>query len=94
MRRIKKFGIYQTAKVAAVIYFFLGLVIVVPMFLFMSAIKEVTDTSLPFFGGAMMFLIPFFYALIGFIFTAIGCAIYNVVARWTGGIEIEVEVEN
>lgn len=94
MRRIKKFGIYQTAKVSALIYFFLGLVIVVPLFLILSAVGSATDSEIPFFGGAMVFIIPFFYAAIGFVFTAIGCAIYNLIAGWTGGIEVEVEVEN
>lgn len=30
---------------------------------------------------------PFIYLIFGFIFTAIGALIYNVVAKWIGGIE-------
>lgn len=33
---------------------------------------------------------PLLYGLAGFVFAAIGCAIYNLVAGWTGGIEIEL----
>jgi hypothetical protein len=35
--------------------------------------------------------IPVLYGLAGFIFTAIGCALYNVVAKYLGGIEVELE---
>jgi len=28
----------------------------------------------------------------GFITTAISCLVYNMVAKWTGGIEIEIEL--
>ena len=31
------------------------------------------------------------YGVIGFIFTAIGCAIYNFVAGLVGGIEVELD---
>jgi len=36
-------------------------------------------------------LIALFYGAIGWIFTAIACALYNLVAGWTGGIEIQIE---
>ncbi len=32
-------------------------------------------------------------AVAGFVFTAIGCAIYNFVAGYVGGIEVELESE-
>ena len=45
--------------------------------------------------GAMMFgfgiFMPVFYGLFGFIFGIISAAIYNLIARWIGGIEVEVE---
>jgi hypothetical protein len=31
-----------------------------------------------------------FYGIIGWVFTAIACLTYNLVARWTGGIEVQV----
>ena len=34
---------------------------------------------------------PIFYGMMGFIFGVITAAIYNVVAHWVGGIEVEVE---
>jgi len=34
---------------------------------------------------------PFFYAALGFIFGVVGAFIYNLLAKWVGGIEVEVE---
>ena len=34
---------------------------------------------------------PIIYAILGFIFGVIGAALYNLIARWIGGIEVEVE---
>jgi hypothetical protein len=44
------------------------------------------------FGHAIFMLIipPIGYGIVGFIFTAIMCALYNAVAERVGGIEINV----
>ena len=34
--------------------------------------------------------LPILYACAGFVGAAIGCAIYNMVAGWVGGIEVEL----
>lgn len=34
--------------------------------------------------------LPSPYGVGGFIFAALGCALYNMVAGWVGGIEIEL----
>lgn len=45
--------------------------------------------------AGMMFgfgiFMPIIYGVMGFIFGIIGAAIYNVLASWIGGIEVEVE---
>ena len=45
--------------------------------------------------AAMMFgfgiFMPVFYGVFGFIFGVISAAIYNLIARWIGGIEVDVE---
>jgi hypothetical protein len=35
--------------------------------------------------------IPIIYGVMGFVFGIITAAIYNVIAGWIGGIEVEVE---
>lgn len=89
MKRVKKFGVYQTAKVAAVICFLLTAVVFIPMFGIMSMISGSSDPS-PLVGFFVL-LTPFKYGLFGFIFTAIGCLLYNLISKWTGGIELEFE---
>lgn len=92
MRRIKRFGILQTAKVAAVIYFLIAAVFTIPFWLLNSMLRlNELFPEIPFTGGIFFIIIPFFYAFIAFIFTAISCAIYNVIASFIGGIEVEVE---
>ena len=44
-------------------------------------------TSKPVLRQAMLFVFPFLYLIIGFIFTAIGAWVYNIAAKWVGGIE-------
>ncbi|HCS20917.1 MAG TPA: hypothetical protein DIW47_10235 [Bacteroidetes bacterium] len=91
MKRIKRFGVYQTAKVAAVIYFLIAAVFMLPFALIMSTVSGDKFPGFPFGGALFFILMPFLYGVLGFIMTAISCAIYNLVSRWTGGIEVEVE---
>lgn len=46
-------------------------------------------------AGAMMFgfgiMMPVMYGVFGFIFGVISAAVYNLIARWIGGFEVEVE---
>ena len=85
-QRIRRFGVGQTAKVLGVLYALLG-VLFIPFFMLASMFAP--DQS---FGGVGLALIfPVIYGVIGFIFTAIGCLFYNLVAGWVGGIEIEVD---
>jgi hypothetical protein len=39
----------------------------------------------------MGLFMPVIYGVMGFVFGVIGAAIYNLIARWIGGIEVEVE---
>ena len=39
----------------------------------------------------LIFAAPILYSTMGFITGLIGAFIYNIVAKWIGGIEIEVE---
>jgi len=95
MKRIKRFGVLQTSKVAAIIYFLISAVILVPMAIIMPLMQGFSDSPMPFSGGLFFILLPFIYAIMGFIFTALGCLIYNIIAKWIGGIEVEIDtVEN
>ena len=61
--------------------------IFVPFFLFAAAFAP-KETG---FGTGVALALPILYGVCGFIFTAIACAIYNFVAGFVGGIEVELE---
>jgi hypothetical protein len=86
-QQIRKFGVGQTAKVAAVLYALMGLVLV-PVFLFMSMVAPKEAGAM---GAGFALAMPILYGIIGFVATAIACALYNFVARLVGGIEIELD---
>ena len=51
---------------------------------------------LPAALGVGMFVVgivcvPIIYGMIGFVIGALGALIYNLIAKWLGGIEIELE---
>lgn len=84
--RIRRIDPMQAAKMATVLYLVLGLILV-PIFM-LASMAAPTGTG---FGIGFSILVPFIYAAFGFVFTLIGAALYNLVAGWVGGIELELE---
>lgn len=84
--RIRRFGIQSTALTVGILYFVLALVLV--PFFFLATRNVPSDQALP---GIAFVLGPFFYAVIGYVFTAIGCWFYNLIAGWSGGIALTLE---
>ncbi|MBU7032969.1 MAG: hypothetical protein HXS53_10590 [Theionarchaea archaeon] len=98
MQEIKKVGVFSFAKIeaalGAIIGFIIGLIsAVIGTTLFGFA--ETAGVVMPrwlglLFGLAAIIILPILYAVIGFIAGIIIAFLYNVVARWIGGIEIEL----
>jgi len=96
MTKIKKIGILSMAKFHALLFAILGLLLGLfiatlgPLF---SAASAVTGQSFPFAGLGFLAIIilPIMYGIMGFVGGAIGAVIYNLIARWIGGIEVEFE---
>ena len=84
-QRIRRFGVGQTAKVFGVLYSLIGLVCL-PIFL-LAAMFAPREAG---FSISFAVVLPVIYGLMGFVFTAIGCVVYNLVSSWVGGIEIEI----
>ena len=82
-KQIIRISPWQTSKVLAVIYFVLSL----PMVLFMGIPMLFVSGPKPAFFSGFILALPFLYAIFGFLFTLIGAWIYNVVAKYLGGIE-------
>lgn len=73
----------QTAKVFAILYFLMSL----PMVAFMALTLSFAPAPRPGPGLGFLIMFPILYLVFGFIFTAIGAWVYNLVAGWVGGVE-------
>jgi hypothetical protein len=94
MVQVKRIGVLQTAKITAVMYFLISLVFLIPFGLIMmiaGSAQGGPGIAEAFFGGIFLIFMPIVYAVMGFVFVAIGCLFYNLVAKYVGGIEIELE---
>jgi hypothetical protein len=102
-RRIKRIAPLQAGKMLGVLYGCMGLIFL-PIFLLAGVAGAFAQHAQQTQGGsaapaalaagmmlALGIFMPIFYAVFGFIFGIISAAIYNLVAHWVGGIEVEVE---
>lgn len=96
MVRIRRFGIVRTATTIAVLYIVIVALFAVPFALFAAAAGGVPNAASGGRFGAVEILIlaaivAAVYGVFGWIATAIACGIYNLAARFTGGIVVETE---
>lgn len=93
-RRLKRIAPLQLGKMLAVVYGILGLLFI-PFFLLTSVFARQLPAQqrvgMLAFGVGFAVCAPFLYAAMGFVFGALSAFIYNLVAKWIGGIEVEVE---
>jgi hypothetical protein len=85
-KRIKRIAPVQLGKLLAVIYALFSLIFV-PIFLIISLSSPQGK------GPGLLFsiIMPVIYIIFGFVGGVIGAFIYNLSAKWVGGIEIEFE---
>jgi hypothetical protein len=99
MVRLRRIGVLRTATVAAVLYA-IGTLI---FFAFIALLVLIGGSNIPNLPGGVgsaalggigvLFvglIVALLYAVFGWIITAIFCLLYNLVARITGGIEMEL----
>jgi len=96
MFRIRRFSVISTANTVAIMYFIGFLIILIPLVLIFSVSQvTVTDASgqQATIGVSLVFalLLPILYGLAGWVFTALFCLLYNLTARFTGGIGVDVQ---
>ncbi|WP_394780220.1 hypothetical protein [Undibacterium sp.] len=91
--QIKRLSPHQNGKVMGVMMGVTSLVFVVPMMIFVTMIPGAKQSGFP--GSAFMFVFfPILYLVMGYIGTAIGCLIYNLICPYIGGIEYESTAED
>lgn len=94
MYRIRRFGVLRTATVVAVLYMVIVAIFAIPFAFFALAAGSGPGSVAGVNAGgiiAIALLAIVGYGLLGWVFTAIACALYNLVAGWIGGIEVQVE---
>lgn len=102
-RRLKRIEPIQAGKVLGVLYAAMGLIFIPFVVLagvagaFAQHAQQAQNVGGPpaaLMTGIMLgfgIFMPVIYGVMGFIFGIIMAAIYNLTARWIGGIEVEVE---
>jgi hypothetical protein len=98
LRKIKKFEPLSVMRIAAICYGVLGLVEGAFFSMIFAFVPMTPPNGQPmphflrlFFGSFSIFVFPIILALTGAIIGALGSVIYNVSARYVGGIAVEVE---
>lgn len=93
-RILKRIAPLKLGKILACMYGVMGL-LVLPLFL----LGAMATSQLPaeqrgifaFFGIGFAIAAPIFYGAMGFVVGVLSAALYNLFAKWLGGIEVEVE---
>ncbi|MFO1475086.1 MAG: hypothetical protein U1F98_00370 [Verrucomicrobiota bacterium] len=76
--------------VLAALYAVLSL-LAVPFFLVATALSARSGSSAPaIFSAGFAILLPILYGVLGFLAGVLGAAVYNLIAKLTGGLEFEV----
>jgi hypothetical protein len=91
---VKSVGVLSLGKIMGAIYGILGLLFM-PIFLVAGIMSSLTGGKGAAFGAAgaivMAILFPILYGLMGFAAGAIGALLYNLFAKWLGGVELQLQ---
>lgn len=91
-KQVSRLSPHQNGKVFGVLMAVASLVFVALMLLLMMfSIPVVDQHGNPVaFPKSLLILFPVLYLVVGYVTTAIGCAIYNLLFKYVGGFEFEV----
>ena len=97
--RIKRIGIVSLGKISGILYGFFGLIagIILSIVALIGSIigSSIAESPEPlvgiFLGAGAIVALPLFYGIMGFLIGLLTAAIYNLIARIVGGLEIELE---
>lgn len=96
---ITRVGVLSVAKISAVLYAGVGLMIgglfsLIGLAGFAGGLASDSPggaVGSALFGVGAIIILPIVYGVIGFVATLIGAALFNLAAGITGGVEIEVK---
>jgi hypothetical protein len=93
MAKLRKIGVLSSSKFSGALMAFIGLIAGI-LYSFGGAIYDLLTTGANL-GTALAFLaligMPIIFAIPGFVLGAIGALLYNLVAGWVGGMEMDFE---
>jgi hypothetical protein len=89
---LKRIGVLSLAKLETIIMaifgFFAGIFYAIfPQLINTSSVDTAVGNP---FGWWGVIIFPIIYAILGFVIGVIGAWVYNLLARWVGGIELEL----
>ena len=93
---VQRVGPLSFAKIAGILYALVGLLLGAMI----SVVSILSSTFMPnegsgsagmLFGAAAVVALPIFYGVLGFVMSLIAAALYNLVAHWVGGIELDLQ---
>jgi hypothetical protein len=92
MRQVRRFDPQSVMKILAIIYGLLGGVegVVISLAALLGLAARSGSNRFALFGVFAIVLVPILFAVIGAISGGLGAVIYNVAAKWVGGIHVEV----
>jgi len=94
MRIVKSVGVLSAAKILGTLYACIGLIFVpfgMIIALAGSAVGGQSSLLAGISGVVLAIFLPLLYGAFGFVGGLIGALLYNLVARWVGGFELELE---
>jgi hypothetical protein len=93
-RTLKRIAPLKAGTMLAIVYGIMGLVFI-PFFLLMTVVSSQLPQSqrvgMMALGAGFAICFPLIYAAAGFIGGILGALVYNLAAKWVGGIEFDVE---
>ncbi len=91
--RVRRLGILSTAAVSAVLHGLLGVLagIAIAVVSLAGLRNPVPFPFGPLAGVAALIAVPVVYAVGGFVLGAVLAAVYNLTARLTGGVKVQLE---
>jgi len=96
MHVVKSVGVMSIAKIMGLLYACLGLIFI-PFFLILGFVGAFAGHDQAPFAGIVgvvfAILMPVLYGAMGFVCGAIGALLYNALAKWVGGFELELDVQ-
>ena len=84
-QQVARLSPHQNGKVFAVLMAVTSLIFILPFFVFFGLVGMGGGRS----QVLTMLIAPVIYLVLGYVTVAIGCAIYNFMYRYIGGIEFE-----